>query len=336
MRLIIVRHGETVENVTGISQGHAHGTLSEKGIEQARKVAQRLKDEKIDQVYSSDLGRARQTTEEILKYHKGIPVEYTAQLRELGKGKLDGKPRELREELVEKSGIPFYEYKFEGGESLIEVRERMVDFFEKLKKKHHNQTVLVVGHGGSLSCLFLHLENKGLEHRKEYYTKNTSVTEIEVTEKGHEIRLFDCTAHLNEAGDMTKKRRVAIIIFYDKDKRILLQDRKGISKRGEEWGYFGGGIEEGETPEQALVREIKEELDFDLKDYEFIGVFTNQPDDYKIIERHTFIAPLGDNLKKFRQIEGENMKLFTLEEARKAKSIKGDDLVLDKLEEMWT
>ncbi|MBD3313182.1 NUDIX domain-containing protein [Candidatus Woesearchaeota archaeon] len=117
---------------------------------------------------------------------------------------------------------------------------------------------------------------------------------------------------------------------------MLLQDRKGISKRGEEWGYFGGGIEQGETPEQALVREINEELDFDLKDYEFIGVFSNQPDDYRIIERHTFIAPLGDNLKRFRQIEGENMKLFTLEEARKAKSVKGDDLVLDKLEEMWS
>ncbi|MBD3314072.1 histidine phosphatase family protein, partial [Candidatus Woesearchaeota archaeon] len=170
MRLIIVRHGETVENVTGISQGQTHGTLSDKGIEQARKVAQRLKDEKIDHAYSSDLGRARHTTEEIMKYHQDVPVEYTAQLRELGKGELDGKPRKLREEAVKKSEVPFHEYKFEGGESLIEVRERMIDFFENLKKKHHNQTVLIVGHGGSLSCLFLHLENKGLEHRKEYYT----------------------------------------------------------------------------------------------------------------------------------------------------------------------
>ncbi|MBD3313183.1 hypothetical protein GF345_01950, partial [Candidatus Woesearchaeota archaeon] len=139
---------------------------------------------------------ARHTTEEIMKYHQDVPVEYTAQLRELGKGELDGKPRELSVAEVENSGIPFHEYKFEGGESFAEVKYRMVDFFENIKKKHHDETVLIVGHAAALSCIFLHLENKGLEHRREYYTKNTSVTEIEVTEKGHEIKLFDCTAHL--------------------------------------------------------------------------------------------------------------------------------------------
>ncbi len=57
-----------------------------------------------------------------------------------------------------------------------------------------------------------------------------------------------------------KIRDVALIIFYDKEKRILLQNRKGISKVGEEWGFFGGHIEKEETPEKALTREVKEEL----------------------------------------------------------------------------
>jgi hypothetical protein len=39
-----------------------------------------------------------------------------------------------------------------------------------------------------------------------------------------------------------KIRKVALIIFYDDKKRILLQDRRGISRLGEEWGYFGGGF----------------------------------------------------------------------------------------------
>jgi 8-oxo-dGTP diphosphatase len=60
-----------------------------------------------------------------------------------------------------------------------------------------------------------------------------------------------------------KTRNVALIIFYDKDKRILLQDRRGISKLGAEWGFFGGEIENDETPEQAVVRETKEELCFE-------------------------------------------------------------------------
>ena len=63
-----------------------------------------------------------------------------------------------------------------------------------------------------------------------------------------------------------KSRRVSIMIFYDKDK-VLIQDRRKISKYGEEYGFCGGGIEKGETPEQALKREIKEELSITLSDF---------------------------------------------------------------------
>ena len=127
-------------------------------------------------------------------------------------------------------------------------------------------------------------------------------------------------------------RRVALIIFYDKQGRILLQNRKEISKYGEEWGYFGGGIEEGETPEQALIRETKEELNFDLKKYTFIGIIKTE-DQRGIIERHVFISPLP-NMKLFDQREGKSMQLFSLEEAKKVKSVFGDDQVIKKLEQM--
>ena len=127
-------------------------------------------------------------------------------------------------------------------------------------------------------------------------------------------------------------RKVALIIFYDNKKRILLQDRKGISKIGEEWGFFGGGIEEGESPEETIIREVKEELDFDLKNPKFIGVDKNQVNEEKIVERHTFIFPLEENLSKFKQIEGDNMQLFTLEDAKKLKMVPGDELVIQRLE----
>ena len=47
----------------------------------------------------------------------------------------------------------------------------------------------------------------------------------------------------NYRGEITQKRNVAVVIFYDGDGKILLQDRKSISSSGEEWGLFGGGIE---------------------------------------------------------------------------------------------
>ncbi len=125
-------------------------------------------------------------------------------------------------------------------------------------------------------------------------------------------------------------RKVALIIFYDKNSKILLQDRKGISKYGEEWGYFGGEIELNETPEEAVIRETKEELGFRLKLYEYLGIVKTE-DQRGIIERHIFISPIP-KIERLQQKEGINMKLFTLSEAKKVKSVFGDDKVIQKLE----
>ena len=59
--ILLVRHGETEWNRTGIQQGHLHGELSELGIRQAELVAGYLKEESVDLVYSSDLKRAFHT-----------------------------------------------------------------------------------------------------------------------------------------------------------------------------------------------------------------------------------------------------------------------------------
>ncbi|MFH1589506.1 MAG: NUDIX domain-containing protein [archaeon] len=123
--------------------------------------------------------------------------------------------------------------------------------------------------------------------------------------------------------------KLALMFFYNKEKKVLLQDRRDISKRGEEWGFFGGHIEEGETPEQAIIREIKEELSFDLKEFKFINHFKNPVKEFDtLLDTHIFIAPLRDNLKKFKQIEGQGMKMFSFEETKKLKMVSGDDKII--------
>ena len=49
-------------------------------------------------------------------------------------------------------------------------------------------------------------------------------------------------------------REVVIVFFYDKNLNLLVQRRRSHSKVGEKYGFFGGGIEEGESAEQALRR----------------------------------------------------------------------------------
>ena len=118
-----------------------------------------------------------------------------------------------------------------------------------------------------------------------------------------------------------KLRKVAVIIFYDKEGRILLQNRKGINKFGVEWdwGFFGGGIEENETPKQALVREIKEELDFDLKEFRYLGEYKGKASEDVALILHVFVSPLGENMKRFRQKEGIGMKMFPIQDAENLK-----------------
>jgi len=141
-----------------------------------------------------------------------------------------------------------------------------------------------------------------------------------------------------------KIRNVALIIFFDKKKRILLQDRKNMSKVGEEWGFFGGEINKGETPEEAVVRETKEELDFNLKEYEYVLEYSYKIDDclmkefkfdFDSVSCKVFIAPLKNNLSKFKLKEGKKMQLFTLNEAEKLKMVSdGDTEIVRKLKKV--
>lgn len=123
-----------------------------------------------------------------------------------------------------------------------------------------------------------------------------------------------------------KVRNVALIIFYDNKGRILLQDRRGISSFGAEWGFFGGAIEKGETPEQAVVRETREELSFDLKEYKYVLKYSYKIESINtLVKLNVFISPLK-NISDFKQKEGARMKLFTLEEAEKLKMVSEGDI----------
>ena len=74
---------------------------------------------------------------------------------------------------------------------------------------------------------------------------------------------------------MTKAnlRKIATVIFCDQNLNFLVQLRNSRSKVGEKYGFFGGGIEKDETSEQALRRELREELDYAPEVLKYWGVF---------------------------------------------------------------
>jgi broad specificity phosphatase PhoE len=195
MKLIITRHGETEENLHGIIQGHLPGKLSEKGIDQAKKVAQRLKDEKLDFIYSSDLERAASTAREIAKFHPDIPVVFVQDLRERFLGAWQGEKMKV---LGFSGNTGILEFSPADGETIEALYTRADNFIKRLLSKHKKSTILCVGHDGICKAMIGVLTGK--TPAKIISIKNlhnTAVSVIETDgEKNYRIEVFNCIAHL--------------------------------------------------------------------------------------------------------------------------------------------
>ncbi len=149
MKIILVRHGETVWNVQGRLQGRLGGPLTFRGRRQMKATARRLAGEKIAHVFSSDLERAMASAREIGNFHSA-PVEFLHELREIDCGELESKSlqkamkthrRELEARLRDK-----YNYCFPAGESYRDVEKRVRPFLRRVKKNFAGKTVAVVSH----------------------------------------------------------------------------------------------------------------------------------------------------------------------------------------------
>jgi probable phosphoglycerate mutase len=197
MKLILIRHGETIENVKGIIQGHLPGKLTKKGIEQAKKLALKLKDEKIDYIYSSDLARASDTTKEIIKFHPNTPIEFTNDLRERNSGEYQGKNKKEIKWAKEGDFKNYIEPK--KGETRTEICSRAKGFYDHIIKKHKEKNILLVGHGGINTALTSVIMGKSfVDVLKMGEMKNTCIIIFEINkDKNHKIRLFNCTKHLD-------------------------------------------------------------------------------------------------------------------------------------------
>ncbi|MBL7052102.1 MAG: histidine phosphatase family protein [Nanoarchaeota archaeon] len=187
MKLILVRHGETDANLSGIVQGgDSNNYLNETGINQAKKVAEVLKNEKIDIVFSSPAIRAKNTAEEILKYHKDLNLQISNKLNEKLAGEFEG-----MNSLEVKKLVTSATFKPKGGESFMDVYNRIKDFYLSTVKEHKDKNILLVSHGALLGALQLYILNK--EISREAYEplrlKNAAYTILEIKDKVKVITL---------------------------------------------------------------------------------------------------------------------------------------------------
>lgn len=116
-------------------------------------------------------------------------------------------------------------------------------------------------------------------------------------------------------------KRIAIFVLYNFEKQILLQHRDENAKYYPNyWGFFGGSIENGETVEEALMREADEELQMHFDKVQLFKRYEIEEDIGKC-ERFLFLIPTKKSLSELKkqQLEGDDLKFFNSEELAKLK-----------------
>jgi broad specificity phosphatase PhoE len=152
-RLILVRHGESEGNRDRTFTQNPDVPLTPHGREQAHAAAGRIaKRYEPMRLVASPFARARETAE-IIGARLGVPLEIEPALREQSFGVFAGQPYEaLLNDAAYHDG-PRWNWRPQGGESLVDVSARVVPAFDRIARASVGQDVVIVSHGGVMFAL---------------------------------------------------------------------------------------------------------------------------------------------------------------------------------------
>jgi probable phosphoglycerate mutase len=171
----LIRHGESEWNASRRVQGQTMAVaLTEKGRQQARSAALELGN--IDDIWTSDQLRARQTADIIGSHHNIVPTP-RPELREQGLGELEGRP--LEEALKMADGFDWTDpdSHVAGGESLREVYRRLARLFAEISQTS-SATIAIVSHGDTIRVARTLLAGHPVERVRPAGVANGSITTL--------------------------------------------------------------------------------------------------------------------------------------------------------------
>jgi broad specificity phosphatase PhoE len=158
--LYLIRHGQSEGNAQGIIQGWLDFPLSERGSQQARRLAERMASSPLDRIYASDLRRAAETAQ-IIATTTGAPVILCPWLREMNAGILSGLTAEdLHQQHADFLKLPREKRGgFPNGESYQEFYTRVTTGLEAILSNNDDpaRSIAIVAHGGSLDVIVAYL-----------------------------------------------------------------------------------------------------------------------------------------------------------------------------------
>ncbi len=202
-RILAIRHGETAWNVDTRIQGHLDIPLNATGRRQAERLARALATgDTIHAIYSSDLQRAFDTAQAIATA-TGAPLTAHSGLRERGFGIFEGKTYVEIEQAWPEESLHWRRrtphWAPQGGESLLQVRERITRTLHELAAQHPGQQIVLVAHGGVMDQLYRAATGQDLQAPRTWELGNTAVNRLLWTSEGLSLVGWADTSHLDDS-----------------------------------------------------------------------------------------------------------------------------------------
>ncbi|SFH52930.1 alpha-ribazole phosphatase [Tindallia magadiensis] len=202
MDLIMVRHGETEDNVKQKMSGWTDTPLNLNGIRQAHIVAQRLKNLSVDRVLSSDLNRAVKTAEIIAQHQsEEIPHEKVIGFREMNFGQLEQLSMQEIEQHYNQEYKKIYtedKYTFPEGENLNTFHKRVIDTLTAyLQRNRKDENMLIVAHSGTIRCMLTHLVIGNIDGHWRFAVDHCGITVIKNVLEYPYIKKLNDTCHFD-------------------------------------------------------------------------------------------------------------------------------------------
>lgn len=197
--LYVIRHGETEWNKEKRSQGRLDSALTTKGEEDARLLGKRLKDTEFLQIISSPSSRTLETAR-LVKRERPIPLITEDRLMEIDLGPWQGKTEaEIKVQYPEAFDAYWNQpeaYISEGGETFLQVQQRLMQFLVDLEETIKDGNVLIVTHGVVIKTLYLLCRNASINQVWDPpFIYGTSLTILTIGDGKKELKLEACISH---------------------------------------------------------------------------------------------------------------------------------------------
>ena len=207
IRILLIRHGETEFNRNHRFQGRIDVPLNPEGVDQAQALARALKNECLAAIYSSPLRRAVETARLVKSFHPSTPFFEEPGLIEMDLGEFDGiegqrwaeNYPDFRKRWLESPA----NLRMPGGESLLDVQNRVVDTLERITLNYSSEdTLLISSHNFVNRTILCHALGKPLDSFRELRQGNAALNILYKEGREMRVEVINDQSHLEKGKDI--------------------------------------------------------------------------------------------------------------------------------------